>query len=201
MVDEKLKNSACEDFGKDISCSFCGREQDKDCRLIAGPGVYICEACVFLCMNMIFDYSSTSSNRLLVLFGRTMLQAGFQIDNCDQLNDEVIYKCAKCKNIVLDLSDHDYMIVDLDKSDTEHNCEHVSIWKMGSALALHQKLMAEILPKLTDIEAKVISLRFGLDSDYAMTIREVVKRSGLTREQVLAIERKVYALIADMAKE
>lgn len=150
---------------------------------------------------MIFDWSSTSSNRLLVLAGRIMLQVGFQIDSSDSLNDEVIYKCAECKNIILDLSDHDSLIVDLDKSDAEHECEHVSIWKTGPGIEFFQKLMAKILPKLTGMEAEVISLRFGSDTGYAMSLRDVARRTGLTKEQVHAIERKAFDLIGDIVKE
>ncbi len=32
----------------DLSCSFCGRSKDVVAKLIAGPGVYICDGCVAL---------------------------------------------------------------------------------------------------------------------------------------------------------
>ena len=35
---------------KKIRCSFCGKHQDQVKRMIAGPGVYICDECVGLCM-------------------------------------------------------------------------------------------------------------------------------------------------------
>ena len=35
---------------KRIRCSFCGKHQDQVKRIIAGPGVYICDECVGLCM-------------------------------------------------------------------------------------------------------------------------------------------------------
>jgi hypothetical protein len=35
------------------SCSFCGKPKDQVRRLIAGPGVYICNACVALCNEII----------------------------------------------------------------------------------------------------------------------------------------------------
>ena len=34
-----------------IRCSFCGKHQDQVKRMIAGPGVYICDECVGLCME------------------------------------------------------------------------------------------------------------------------------------------------------
>lgn len=36
---------------KNIRCSFCGKHQDQVKRMIAGPGVYICDECVNLCME------------------------------------------------------------------------------------------------------------------------------------------------------
>jgi len=32
-----------------LRCSFCGKDKDEVDRLIAGPGVFICEECVGLC--------------------------------------------------------------------------------------------------------------------------------------------------------
>ncbi len=36
---------------KSIRCSFCGKHQDQVKRMIAGPGVFICDECVNLCME------------------------------------------------------------------------------------------------------------------------------------------------------
>lgn len=38
-----------------VRCSFCHKTQDEVNRLIAGPGVYICDECVELCLNIIED--------------------------------------------------------------------------------------------------------------------------------------------------
>ena len=42
-------------------CSFCGKGQDQVKRLIAGPGVYICNACVELCNEVLADYDGPGS--------------------------------------------------------------------------------------------------------------------------------------------
>ncbi len=39
--------------GRSIRCSFCGKIQDDVERIIAGPGVYICDECVKVCSNII----------------------------------------------------------------------------------------------------------------------------------------------------
>jgi len=36
-----------------VKCSFCGKTQDKVKKIVAGPGVYICDECIELCMAII----------------------------------------------------------------------------------------------------------------------------------------------------
>ena len=43
------------DDKKQLKCSFCGKNQDQVKRLIAGPGVYICDECIDLCSEIIQD--------------------------------------------------------------------------------------------------------------------------------------------------
>ena len=38
-----------------LKCSFCGKTQDKVKKLVAGPGVYICEECIELCAEIVED--------------------------------------------------------------------------------------------------------------------------------------------------
>jgi ATP-dependent Clp protease ATP-binding subunit ClpX len=41
------------DDKKQLKCSYCGKNQDQVKRLIAGPGVYICDECIDLCSEII----------------------------------------------------------------------------------------------------------------------------------------------------
>ena len=41
-------------FDAHLKCSFCGKSQEQVRKLIAGPGVYICDECIDLC-NEILD--------------------------------------------------------------------------------------------------------------------------------------------------
>jgi len=41
------------DDKKQVKCSFCGKTQDQVRRLVAGPGVYICDECIELCQEII----------------------------------------------------------------------------------------------------------------------------------------------------
>ncbi|MGO3732027.1 MAG: ATP-dependent Clp protease ATP-binding subunit ClpX [Vagococcus sp.] len=39
--------------GNEVRCSFCGKSQDEVKKLVAGPGVYICNECIDLCKEII----------------------------------------------------------------------------------------------------------------------------------------------------
>ena len=41
------------DDGKQLRCSFCGKPQNQVSRLVAGPGVYICDECVNVCLDIL----------------------------------------------------------------------------------------------------------------------------------------------------
>lgn len=38
-----------------VTCSFCGKSQDEVKKIVAGPGVYICNECIDLCKQIIDD--------------------------------------------------------------------------------------------------------------------------------------------------
>ncbi len=50
------------DDTKQLKCSFCGKAQEQVRRLVAGPGVYICNECIELCKEIIEeDYQDAST--------------------------------------------------------------------------------------------------------------------------------------------
>lgn len=49
-----------------LHCSFCGKEQDSVKRLVAGPGVYICDECIELCNEIIAEEYEQESGGVLV---------------------------------------------------------------------------------------------------------------------------------------
>ena len=46
---------AKNDQQKGVRCSFCGKTQNSVERIIAGPGVYICDECIKVCNNILED--------------------------------------------------------------------------------------------------------------------------------------------------
>ena len=45
-----------------ISCSFCGKPRDQVHKVIAGPGVFICDECVDLCNEIIIEDGDDEGN-------------------------------------------------------------------------------------------------------------------------------------------
>ena len=51
-----------------VKCSFCGKSQETVQRIIAGPGVYICNECIELCSSIIEDgYEEENENESVVV--------------------------------------------------------------------------------------------------------------------------------------
>ena len=63
-----------KDEPQNVRCSFCGKSQEAVNRIVAGPGVYICDECVGVCQNIIenntyeeeeFGYSIQEEDKLI----------------------------------------------------------------------------------------------------------------------------------------
>ena len=56
------------DETKPVKCSFCGKYQEQVRRIVAGPGVYICDECIELCREIIEeDFTAESTPDLVHL--------------------------------------------------------------------------------------------------------------------------------------
>jgi ATP-dependent Clp protease ATP-binding subunit ClpX len=53
-----------DDRRRHTRCSFCGKGQEQVRKLVAGPGVYICDQCIDLCQEVLEeDNRSTTQKR------------------------------------------------------------------------------------------------------------------------------------------
>jgi ClpX C4-type zinc finger len=79
-----------------LSCSFCNKDKDAIAKLVAGPGVYICNECVGLCNLIIADEPAP----------------GFGAWN-ERPDDELLTSLAKVQAAVwmADAAVHDYVDV------------------------------------------------------------------------------------------
>ena len=50
-------------YNSSLHCNFCGKSQKEVKKLIAGPGVYICDECIELCNDIIYEDSLKSTSK------------------------------------------------------------------------------------------------------------------------------------------
>ena len=80
-----------------MCCSFCSKEQDAVAKLVAGPGVYICNECVDLCIHILAEeavpkvrgWSERSDDDLLSSLGRAQALVS-QVDSAVHDHVEVL---------------------------------------------------------------------------------------------------------------
>lgn len=48
------------DDNEKLTCSFCGKTEDLVRKLVAGPGVYICDECIELCQEIVSEENASS---------------------------------------------------------------------------------------------------------------------------------------------
>jgi hypothetical protein len=53
QLEDKKPEKGKKRKGKLLKCSFCSKSQDDVKKLIAGPGVFICDECVILCSEIL----------------------------------------------------------------------------------------------------------------------------------------------------
>lgn len=63
-----------------LRCSFCGRTQDEVRKLVAGPGVYICDECIALCNNIISEDENLTKSKNAGLNKLTPMEIKAQLD-------------------------------------------------------------------------------------------------------------------------
>src|SRR5437660_10145570 len=52
-----------DDRRRHTRCSFCGKGQEQVRKLVAGPGVYICDQCIDLCQEVLEEDSRSTTTK------------------------------------------------------------------------------------------------------------------------------------------
>lgn len=130
---------------REICCSFCGKPQDQARRLIAGPGVYICDECIELCMSILNDDSNIVNRKSNYNDPTTILPKPQEIKT---MLDEYVIGQDEAK-IALSVAVYNhYKRIYYGKGDVEINKSNVLL--LGPT-GVGKTLLAQTLAKLLDV--------------------------------------------------
>ncbi|MDR1494697.1 MAG: ATP-dependent Clp protease ATP-binding subunit ClpX [Rickettsiales bacterium] len=127
-----------------LSCSFCGKTQREVRKLIAGPGVNICDSCVSLCYEVVQNESSRPDFD----FSRLSIKPK---DILDLLNEYVIEQDGAKKTLAVAVYNHYKRITNSEKilrekDDTELSKSNIlMIGSTGSGKTILAQTLARIL--------------------------------------------------------
>ncbi|SDK41534.1 ATP-dependent protease ATP-binding subunit ClpX [Sediminibacillus albus] len=124
-----------------LKCSFCGKSQDQVRKLVAGPGVYICDECIELCTEIVEE---ELGNEEEVEFKEIPKPQ----EICEILNDYVIGQEKAKKNLSVAVYNH-YKRINSGKNtadDVELSKSNIAmIGPTGSGKTLLAQTLARIL--------------------------------------------------------
>ena len=87
-----------------IKCSFCGKASQEVERLIAGPGVYICDECIEVCMDILEgDYDKVPNQEEN---SNTPFKTPVPKEIKDVLDDYVIGQSAAKRSLAVAVYNH-----------------------------------------------------------------------------------------------
>ena len=145
------------DDSKQLRCSFCGKPQSQVRRLVAGPGVYICDECVEMCMDIVNDaireYESSPDDIKYELPKPKEIY--------DTLSDYVIGQDSAKKALAVAVYNHYKRINGLSEKDKEVDLQKRNIVMIGPT-GSGKTLLAQTL-------AKILNVPFAIADATALT--------------------------------
>src|SRR5438093_1664713 len=141
------------DGNEQLLCSFCGKSQRQVKKLIAGPGVYICDECIDLC-NEIIDEELTAPAQL-------------DLDNLPRpkdiysvLNDYVVSQEEAKRTLAVAVYNH-YKRVQMGQEDGDVELQKSNILLLGPT-GCGKTLLAQTL-------ARILNVPFAIADATALT--------------------------------
>ena len=142
------------DTNEQLLCSFCGKSQRQVKKLIAGPGVYICDECIDLC-NEIIDEELTAPPS----FDLEHLPKPRQI--YDVLNEYVVGQEAAKRTLSVAVYNHYKRVQMLQSEDDDIELQKSNILLLGPT-GCGKTLLAQTL-------AKILNVPFAIADATALT--------------------------------
>lgn len=125
-----------------LKCSFCGKSQDQVRKLVAGPGVYICDECIELCTEIVEEELGTEEE---VEFKEIPKPK----EICEILSDYVIGQDKAKKNLSVAVYNH-YKRINSPKNAGDVELAKSNIAMLGPT-GSGKTLLAQTLARILDV--------------------------------------------------
>lgn len=133
-----------KDKEKQLRCSFCGKTQDQVKRIIAGPGVHICDECVGLCSEIIEEEIKANAS-----YEYSEMQLPKPKEMMEILNDYVIGQNSAKKALSVAVYNH-YKRIYAEKSSGDVEVQKSNILLLGPT-GSGKTLLAQTLAKILNV--------------------------------------------------
>ena len=146
---------AKNDTPKGVKCSFCGKTQENVRKIVAGPGVYICNECIGLCNEIIENEYYEDENESYTLAGLEKIPSPREIK--DILDQYVIGQDEAKKTLSVAVYNHykrianeEEMMSKHEKSDDDVEIQKSNILLLGPT-GCGKTLLASTLAKILNV--------------------------------------------------
>jgi len=129
--------------GDQLTCSFCGKEQEEVKKLIAGPAVYICDECIELCKDIIAEEAQLEEAPL----GSRLLPKPVEVK--DVLDDFVVGQERAKKVLAVAVYNH-YKRVEVAEKAGDVEIQKSNILLLGPT-GSGKTLLAQTLARVLDV--------------------------------------------------
>ena len=174
------------DNNKNIRCSFCGKTQDSVDKIVAGPGVYICNECIQVCSNIIENEYYEDDEDLYTTVEEDVVPTPEEIKKV--LDEYVIGQEDAKKTLSVAVYNHYKRI---NNEDEKNNKDDVEIKKSNILLlgptGSGKTLLAQTLAKILNVPFAIADATTLTEAGYVI---EKAERGIIYIDEIDKISRK-----------
>ena len=136
------------DTPKSVKCSFCGKAQDSVKKIVAGPGVYICNECIGLCNEIIESEYYEDDEATYTLAGLEKIPSPREIKEI--LDQYVIGQDEAKKTLSVAVYNHYKRIANEEENDDDVEIQKSNVLLLGPT-GCGKTLLASTLAKILNV--------------------------------------------------